>query len=236
MNTAVGDSFDLGWKLAALVKGYGGPNLITSYEAERLPVAKRNIARSGDHMNVHFTYAMRNMQAGPQAVLAHDAAGQALRDTMLDEVTANDGENKDHGIELGYRYNGSPIVVKDSEVPEPQWSVKQYVPSTWPGSRAPHVWLADGKTSIFDLFGPDYTLVDFTKRGAFAQAFEKAAKVLSVPLKVVQLPAEQHVRDIWEREAVLIRPDDQVAWRAQLSGEVPNAVDVLKIATGHVVK
>jgi FAD-dependent monooxygenase len=97
------------------------------------------------------------------------------------------------------------------------------------------VFLSDGKTSIFDLFGQDYTIVDFSEEGKWADAFADAALQLKVPLQKVHLPQEKHVQEIWERTAVLVRPDDHVAWRAPISDKttVAEAIDILKIAVGQ---
>jgi hypothetical protein len=234
MNTAVGDSFDIGWKLAAVLKGFGGHHLLDSYEAERKPVAVRNIDRSGSHHDIHATYWNWNLEAGPDVVTSGSDEGQQLRAKIRNHVLASDGENKDHGIELGYRYNGSPIIVPDDEEVEPEWRLREYVASTWPGARAPHVYLADGKTSIFDLFGKDYTIVDFTEEGSISQHFMLSAAALNIPMTRVHLPSETHVNDVWGRPAVLIRPDDHVAWRAPLDlMATVDATRVLEIACGQ---
>jgi hypothetical protein len=109
------------------------------------------------------------------------------------------------------------VVALDKEVQEPAWKKRHYIPSTWPGARAPHVYLQDGKTSIFDLFGNDYTLIDFSSDGIFAKMFADAAKKFAIPLKTVHLPKERHARRVWERVSVLVRPDDHVAWRASIN-------------------
>ncbi|KPI37044.1 Tetracenomycin polyketide synthesis hydroxylase TcmG [Cyphellophora attinorum] len=188
MNTAVGDSFDIGWKIAAVLAGHGGPHLLDSYEAERRPVAARNLERSGVHHTVHATYQQWCLRA-PSASTSQNEEGRSLRDRIAAHVAQNDGENTDHGIELGYRYNGSGVIVTDDASQEPAWTPKEYVPSTWPGARAPHVYLSDGKTSIFDKFGtgPAFTLVDFSADGKYAQSFERAARSARVPLEVVRL-------------------------------------------------
>ncbi|EXJ73511.1 uncharacterized protein A1O5_03272 [Cladophialophora psammophila CBS 110553] len=217
MNTAVGDSFDIGWKLAAVLSGYGGPLLLQSYEVERRPVAARNIERSGVHWQQHSFYKELVDKTG-NAVTATTAEGDGLRRQIAEYITLHDGENKDHGIEMGYRYNGSPVVVPDEESPtEPEWNPEHYIPSTWPGARAPHVFLKDGKTSIFDLFGQgrEFSLIDFTPDARYIRAFEPEAKRQGVPLRPVSLPDEPHAKQVWEgRDAVLIRPDDHVAWRS----------------------
>lgn len=234
MNTAVGDAFDLGWKLTAVLKGWGGQQLLRSYEIERKPVAIRNIERSGQHFQVHQDYVGWVAAAEPNVF--QDAK---LKADMFSRIKAHteshQGENQDQGIEMGYRYHDSPIVVsqKAGAEQEPESNYRRYVPSTWPGARAPHVYLKDGKTSIFDLFGSGFTIVDFTEEGRWASAFAAAAVKLSVPLKDVHLPGEGHVRSIWERDAVLIRPDDHVAWRLPASGETVDIERVLRIAIGQ---
>lgn len=234
MNTALGDSFDIGWKLAAVCSGFAGKHLLASYESERRPVAVRNIDRSGAHASIHATYTAWVREAGPGTVTAQTEEGRKLRERIIDYVNQFDGENKDHGIEMGYRYNGSPVVVPDNKAEEPEWNTTHYIPSTWPGARAPHVFLADEQTSIFDLFGNDFTFIDFSDSGDIGKRFAAHAKSLSIPLKSVHLPGEQHVREVWGREAFLIRPDDHVAWRAPLESKtMVNAGEVLLIAVGR---
>jgi hypothetical protein len=226
MNTALADSFDIGWKVGAVLAGYGGPALLQSYETERRPVAARNIEYSGVHWTVHTT--VWEWSAGG-AIVSQAEDGKQLRARIADFLQQHDGENKDQGIELGYRYTDSPVIVAD-DGEEPVWAKSHYVPSTWPGARAPHVFLKDGKTSIFDLFGTgrEYSLVDFTHDGTYIRRFEPAVKSLNIPVKTIHLPDEEHARLVWERDAVLIRPDDHVAWRAKL-GSTEKDVDSLDV-------
>ncbi|KAK5413707.1 hypothetical protein LTR06_005134 [Exophiala xenobiotica] len=238
MNTALGDSFDIGWKLAAVLSGYGGPSLLQSYEVERRPVAARNIEHSGVHWQVHAVYKDLVNQTG-DAVISKTAEGDSIRAKIAEHMTLFDGENKDHGFELGYRYNGSPVVVPDQDgVKELEWDKRHYIPSTWPGARAPHVFLKDGNTSIFDVFGSgrQYTLIDFSSDARYAKLFEGMAGKLGIPLKAVHLPDEPHVRQVWERDAVLIRPDDHVAWRLPPDADgldISDVEGVLSIAVGQ---
>ena len=234
MNTALGDSFDIGWKLAAVLGGYGGPHLLKSYETERRPIAVRNIDHSGVHAAVHFEWWGWCREAGSKVVTSQTEDGKKLRAQITHQLQEHDGENKDHGIELDYRYNHSPVIVPDEKSTEPVWNRAQYTPSTWPGARAPHVFLADGETSIFDLFGRYYTFIDFSKDGKVAKTFEAMAKSLAIPLKVVCLPNEAHAQDVWGRSAFLIRPDDHVAWRAPSDPQAEVDVeDILLIVVGR---
>lgn len=238
MNMGVGDAYDIGWKLAAVLKGFGGNHLLESYEFERRPVALRNVERSGQHQSVHWEYCNWVKNAGGSTILSQDQNGKELKSKIKTWVEEHDGENKDHGIEMGYRHNGSPVVLNYPGEKEPKWSVRDYIPSTWPGSRAPHVFLSDGTTSILDLYGPDYTIVDFSASGSGGQEFCSVAKTHGIPLKHVHLPDEDHVRTIWGRNFVLIRPDGFVAWRSEREGEEasPTTADikeVLLIAVGQ---
>ncbi len=206
MNTGVGDAIDIGWKLAAVLNGWGGPALLDSYERERRPVAERNVARSERHANVHVQWRAR---IDPMLVDADSAAGEAHRQELAEFIRTEDGENQDHGIELGYRYDDSPIVVLES-TDAPPWTPRHYVPTTWPGGRAPSVLLADG-SSMFDRFGRAFTLVDFAG-GDGGRSLRHAATARGLPIEhlVVNDP---HARAIYERDLVLIRPDQHVAWR-----------------------
>jgi hypothetical protein len=116
-------------------------------------------------------------------------------------------ENEALGIEIGYRYRDSPIICHEPD--EPEWKLLEYVPSTWPGVRAPHVYLEDG-TAIFDLFGDGFTLLRFDD--VDASALTKAAAVRNVPLKLVDV-RDRNASRIYERKLVLVRPDQHVAWR-----------------------
>jgi hypothetical protein len=85
------------------------------------------------------------------------------------------------------------------------------VPSTWPGSRAPHAWLADGRSTI-DLFGNGFVLLRLGTSPPDAGRISDAAKARGVPLAIVSLPDPQ-LATLYERPLVLVRPDGHVAWR-----------------------
>jgi hypothetical protein len=237
-NTGVADAVDISWKLAAVLKGQAGAELLSSYEVERRPVAERNNERSGVNMSVHTSIWERVAQAG--TIMDSGPEGEALRQEISSHYLKHDRENSSWGIELGYRYNGSPILVAEDPSSEPPWSIEEYTPSTWPGARAPHVFLKDGSTSIYDLFGglADFTLIDFTRDALYAKRFEAEAAGRSFPLKLVHLPDEAHVQKIWQRDAVLIRPDDHVCWRAA-DGDDAGRIQVsaiLAAVSGHARK
>jgi len=121
---------------------------------------------------------------------------------------AKEFQHDSAGIELGYRYENSPICVADG-TPAPELDHGLYVPSTWPGARAPHAWLKDGRSTL-DLFSKTFVLLNFSETNT--STITNSAKRANLPLEVVNID-EPKVREIYERNLVLVRPDGHVAWR-----------------------
>jgi hypothetical protein len=208
MNTGVGDAVDLGWKLAAAFDGWGGPRLLDSYEPERRPIGLRNVTEAGE-MRAGF-----DSQIPFSPLLDADSEeGIRLRERAREAILKTRAKEFQHdsaGIELGYRYEGSPICVSDGS-PSPPEDHAFYTPTTWPGARAPHGWLKDGRSTL-DLFGRGFTLLLLSAQIGDASTFTAAAREVKLPLDVVTLN-EPAIRDVYERAFVLIRPDGHVAWR-----------------------
>lgn len=213
MNTGVGDAVDLGWKLAAVVNGWGGVRLLDSYEAERRPVGATNRDYAFRNVGIHIGTVERIRSGAPVSALK-------------DFVENGRGENEYDGIEFGYRYNGSPVIAREQGDP-PRWSEWDYIPSTWPGARAPSMILSDGR-ALFDRLGPELTLVDFTGRGG---SLVEAANKSGIP--VVHLPIDEAaVRAVWEKDYVLVRPDHHVAWRADRLPDEAQWQSILDLVCG----
>jgi 2-polyprenyl-6-methoxyphenol hydroxylase-like FAD-dependent oxidoreductase len=207
MNTGIGDVIDAAWKVAALVRGFGGPGLLDSYEAERRPVGRRNMETSHRHIGVH-------LKAG--SLLGSGAQLGAVASVL----EAERGENEYRGIELDYRYDDSPIICPDDS-PAPPWNPRAYTPTTRPGSRPPSVVLAGGQP-IYDRFAAPFTLVDFAGTGA-ADPLLEAAAAHGVPVRRTVV-TDGAARELWERDLVLLRPDHHVAWRGNRAGRDAAAV------------
>jgi FAD-dependent monooxygenase len=214
MNTGLGDAYDIAWKLAMVLKGAGGEDLLQSYESERRPVAIKNVHRAAEHMAVHQHYAAKTLEAGPDVMLGNSKEGKAIKAYVKEYVDANDGENKDYGIEVDYRLSASPVIAREAALREPEWTLQGYAPSTAPGSRSPHLFLADGITSLYDILGKEYTVVDFSKAGSVSLMLKELAKAQGLLLTRLHLPNEAEARRIWARDVVIIRPDHFVAWRS----------------------
>ncbi|SCO84288.1 related to phenol 2-monooxygenase [Fusarium oxysporum] len=226
MNMGIGDAFDLGWKLASVINGQSGQTLLKSYELERKPVALRNVDHSGEHFQVH--QKLKELLGGgdPKRVDHDTEEGRNLRRKIHTYYQNNDGENKNFGIEMGYRYTSPVIIRQKDDGVEPIWTPRHYHPTTWPGSRVPHLFLSDG-TPIFDLFGKHWTLVLFDSQLPGLHHFVDAANQLGIPLSIVDLSEETQAKELYEKALVLIRPDQHAAWRAD---EVPSFE-----ATRHVL-
>jgi 2-polyprenyl-6-methoxyphenol hydroxylase-like FAD-dependent oxidoreductase len=217
MNSGVGDAVDLGWKLAAVVHGWGGSNLLASYDAERQPIGLRNVRIATDmyHNNENFAGTVADLERD-------DAATAALRKRVGAELERVVGrEFRTIGAQLGYRYDPSPICVADG-TPAPPDPMETYVPTARPGSRAPHAWLADGRSTL-DLFGRGFTLLRFTG-SVDTSGLHKAAAKRGVPLSEVALD-DAELASLYERSLVLVRPDGHVAWRG----------DALPIESGQML-
>ena len=151
-NTAVEDAVNLGWKLAAVLKGWGGPALLDTYETERQAIAKRNTAYARG-----FADSL-GLFVPPPELEDESPAGEAARKLTGDHFNHHVRfEFNIPGITFGGRYDGSPIVVPDGTAPPPD-APNTYQPTACPGGRAPHLWLADGR-SLYDTLGFEFTLL-----------------------------------------------------------------------------
>ncbi|MCJ1374391.1 hypothetical protein MMC20_005623 [Loxospora ochrophaea] len=232
MNTGVEDAYDIAWKLAAVLLGFGGEQLLRSYEIERRPIGLRNSSRSSELMHKHLQY-LEWIRNAPNDCLTSFGSeeGELLRQKVADYITKNDTEITENGMVLDHRHLDSPVLALDLQLneQEPPWILTHYTPSTLPGHRAPHLILSDGLTSIYALYGPWYSIVDFSSHGSVAATFSDIAFQLRIPLKLIRLPLELHVKNIWKCEAVLLRPDGHVAWQKSPTGNVDN-VDTIRTA------
>jgi hypothetical protein len=206
MNTGVGDAVDIGWKLAAVVQGWGGARLLDSYTAERKPVAMINVHEAAEMRASYDTQTPFSRKIEENSDEGKELRAKA-RAAIL-RTRAKEFQHDSAGIELGYRYENSPICVADG-TPAPALDHGLYTPSTWPGTRAPHAWLKDGRSTL-DLFGKGFVLVNFSATNT--STISAAANRVGLPIEIISLNDEK-VRHIYEQDLVLVRPDGHVAWR-----------------------
>lgn len=203
MNTGMGDVDNLGWKLDAVLRGWGGPALLDTYQTERRPVAVRNVTEAAG------AFHGRNFTTSP-AILEDTDEGAALRRDIgqrIDEVVA--ASFRADGVVFDYRYQPSPVVVPD-DTPEPPYAMTEYCPTGWPGARAPHGWLPDGRSTL-DLFGRGFVLLTFAGAPDVTPLIDAAGQ-RGVPLSAHAI-ADGDIAALYGRRLVLVRPDGHVAWR-----------------------
>ena len=249
MNTGCGDAIDLSWKLAATLAGWGGPNLLKSYEIERRQVGERNVAAS------RFASAGRRKWRAMWRPNIRDATpeGAATRAALARVADVEQRKtNEMLGAELGYRYVGSPLIAaemgrgsgaglgaaigkpgSDAHIQAdggPEHDFMTYVPSTFPGARLPHVWLEDG-TAVQDRvgYGHGYTLLRFAGNRD-VEPLGRAFAARGAPYAVLDLP-DQRARDVYGYDLILVRPDLHVVWRGNALPD--DSVGLAAVATGH---
>jgi hypothetical protein len=218
MNTGIGDVMNLCWKLAAVHQGWAGPRLLDSYEIERRPMGMRNV-----QLGVRCTRVMDAWTLFPgfeEDSADADTARRTFGARIMEEDRA---QYLTVGIQLGERYEGSPIVWPDRDDPPPDpWD--SYTPVDRPGARAPHFWLGQGR-SAYDEFGKGFTLLDFGAAEG-AGAIERAARARGVPLKTLRLRAPD---GLYQTKLVLVRPDQHIAWHGD---DISDAMSVIDKARG----
>jgi len=228
MNTSIGDSIDLGWKLAAVIQGWGGPNLLPTYEIERRPVAINNAREAAGNLD-RLAAVMNDVS---NELEADDEAGRAVRSAMSDNIAGQIRTWTAGGVHLGYSYEHSPIVVPDGS-PARALDARVYRPTAAPGHRAPHVWLSPGKSTL-DLIGHGFTLFRIGSAPGNPEALVRAAHEKGVPLNVVDLP-DPKLLDHYERSLVLVRPDGHSCWRGdELPIDSGLLIDVVRGASKHL--
>jgi 2-polyprenyl-6-methoxyphenol hydroxylase-like FAD-dependent oxidoreductase len=225
MNSGVGDAIDLSWKLAATLKGWGGPQLLRSYEIERRQVGARNVEASR-----HASRGRRAWRAAYKPNIRDKTPEGAETRANLARIADVEQRKSNEmiGAELGYRYASSPIIWPEAgAAPEPDFM--KYVPTTWPGARLPHVWLAD-RTALHDQIGDGYTLLRLAGARGDDAALAQAFASLSTPYSVIEID-DPRPRDIYGTDFLLVRPDLHVVWRGNRLPDDPARLAAL--ATGH---
>jgi 2-polyprenyl-6-methoxyphenol hydroxylase-like FAD-dependent oxidoreductase len=224
MNTGVGDAIDLSWKLAATLAGWGGPQLLASYEQERRSIGLRNVKASRSAMTGRLSWRSAYQPDTPK----DSVEGRRIRAEMARRFDVEQRKVTEIlGIEAGYRYIGSPVVWNEPEE-GPDTNNSQYVPTTYPGARLPHVWLKDG-SALHDRLGPGYTLLRIGKLDLDISPLVSAFWGTNTPMAVLDLE-DKGVREIYGCDLVLVRPDLHVVWRG--NQPPPDAVAVASAVTG----
>jgi 2,4-dichlorophenol 6-monooxygenase len=218
LNTGVQDAHNLIWKLCAVENGWGSDALLDTYEIERRPIAQRNadVSVANALRMFEILEALGTIGDGAAARYAATLADPAAR-VRVAAAIANQAEHFDMlGLQLGFSYEAGALTPDGTPAPAPANPVRELVPSARPGARLPHAWV--GERSTLDLITYDCsTLITGPAGAAWAAA---AATIEGPPLRHLALgrdvdPGWAEALAIDAGGALLIRPDQHVAWRSR---------------------
>ena len=247
-NTSIQDSYNLAWKLAAVLRGQGDTQLLDTYTTERAPVARQIVTRANqsarefgqifDALGIAGALTEQQMLAGIEGRKANTAEGAAQRKALREAMELKNYEFNAHGVELGQCYASTAIVPDGSSRPEPTRDPELYYQAqTFPGARLPHAWVGDGrhKWSTHDLAPYNrFTGITGITGQAWADAAPAVAKRLGIEMAVVVIGPGQEVTDLYfdwaklcevdEDGIILVRPDKHVGWRSMTMVADPELV------------
>jgi 2-polyprenyl-6-methoxyphenol hydroxylase-like FAD-dependent oxidoreductase len=206
MNAGIADAMNLSWLLAAHLNGWAAGDILDAYEAERWPITSQVSRFAMSHAEAEI----RRRGAAPDDLEDSGPQGQAARrDVGRVAYEINVQQYACAGLNFGTYYDRSPIIAYDG-AEHPAYTMSSYTPSTVPGCRTPHLWLAGGG-SLYDAMGPEFTLLRFDP-AIDVRSIEAAARTRRVPLKVLDVGSGCGAGLEWAA-LVLSRPDQHVAWR-----------------------
>ncbi|WP_225830115.1 FAD-dependent monooxygenase [Streptomyces sp. NK08204] len=237
-NTSVQDSYNLAWKLSAVIRGQAGPELLDSYHQERQPVGRQVVDRAlksvQDMLPISQALGFRPGQgsqegwAGLEELLSDSDAGRRRRSELREAVELQNYQFNCHGVELGQRYTSGAVI--DDGTPYPPFERDPelyYHPTTHPGACLPHAWLQHGtkRVSTLDLAGGGrFSLLTGIGGEQWLEAAKKVAEELGIDLAAHGIGQGRtyedalgdwaRVREITDRGCLLVRPDRHIAWRS----------------------
>ncbi|WP_370942138.1 FAD-dependent monooxygenase [Amycolatopsis sp. cg5] len=201
MSTGIGDAYNLGWKLAMVINGQAGDGLLDAYQDERLPIAQFTCEQA----KLRFRFMELHWDNSPEA--AEEKAKIKIADPL---VTG-----------FGFQYTAGAVVGARSVLPSLE-DVELNLDGS-PGTRLPHLWVErkGEKTSTLDLAGAGFAILAGEDGDAWHAAAEKIAEETGLPLTAYRVGKD--VRDpdgtftaatgITAKGALLVRPDNFIAWR-----------------------
>jgi 2-polyprenyl-6-methoxyphenol hydroxylase-like FAD-dependent oxidoreductase len=217
MNAGLADAQDLAWLLAAHHAGWLPETALDAYERERRPVTTQVMR----HAMGFFPELIALNEQIPPEIDDDGPAGDAARAEFFARAQAlNTPQFAAAGLNFGYFYDESPLIAYDGEQP-PAYSMGAFRPSTVPGCRVPHVWLAPGRSLLDALDPAGYTLVRAADRPD-GEALAAALRARGVPVTEVSVPV--NARDAYDHALLLVRPDAHVAWRGDVEPAEPEQI------------
>ncbi|MFI7059516.1 FAD-dependent oxidoreductase [Kribbella sp. NPDC050124] len=246
-NTSIQDAYNLAWKLSLVLKGHASPDLLTTYDEERVPIARQIVERA-NKSRTQFGQIFRALGMTPDAPPGRTIEsrkdetpeGAAQREELRTAIELKDYEFNAHGVELGQRYTSDAVIGDGTAEPSYERDPELYYhPTTWPGARIPHCWLTRGSETVstLDVVGKGrFTLLTGIGGDAWVKAAQSVSEHLGVPIEpFVVGPGHElddlygdwaRAREIPDEGCLLVRPDAHIAYRAFDLPE--DATDVLE--------
>jgi 2-polyprenyl-6-methoxyphenol hydroxylase-like FAD-dependent oxidoreductase len=207
MNAGIEDAADLAWLLAAHLDGWAPAAILDAYERERQPITTQVSHFAMDHA----LKETHRRSIVPEGIEEPSAEGDRLRAALGGATYAlNVQQYCCAGLNFGCFYDASPLIADDGEA-APGYTMGTFTPSTVPGCRAPHFWLADGH-SLYDALGSGYALLRLDA-SLDVSSLRAASAHRAMPLTVLDVPGTAD--PAYRHALVLVRPDQHVAWRGQ---------------------
>ena len=209
MNAGLADAANLAWHLSAQIEAWASPLALSAYEKERHPITEQ-VSRFA--MNHAHEMSKRRREI-PQQLEDSSTEGAAARAAFgQDLYNLNVQQYCCAGLNFGYFYDQSPVMVYDEEK-APDYSMGGFTASTVPGCRAPHFWLAEGR-SLYDELGKGYTLLCFkANEESSVDCLTKAAAEAGMPLKILTVSCTVNVPEEYKHAFVMVRSDAHTVWR-----------------------
>jgi len=223
INSGLEDARNLGWKLAAVLQGWGGEQLLDSYDAERRPVFKSTID----------DFIAKSIQTDGDFLASHDAERDPVAFAQAWQARAQGAVGEVHAFEPNYE--GSPLVARAAGAARVCSAKGSHRFDARAGHHLAPAALDSG-AQVFDVLGAGFTLLALGPPAAAVQALRDAALALGIPLTVVQARAEGEAAR-YAASLVLVRPDQFVAWAASpVALRVDEAQQLLRLAQGATLE
>ncbi len=244
-NTSIQDSYNLAWKLAHVVAGTAGPELLATYDTERGPIARQIVERANQSiadtgrilsaLDLTDTTDVEKLDQQLALRKAPGPEGEKIRGALREAIAFKAYEFDAHGVEHNQRYVSTAVVPDGTPMPEYRRDPELYAqPTTWPGAKLPHTWVTENgrRVSTLDLGGHGtFSLVTGIGGRPWLDAAAALAETTGVTITPISIgPGERYedpygtwagLREIEDGGALLVRPDLYIAARHLGSPESP---------------
>jgi 2,4-dichlorophenol 6-monooxygenase len=259
LNGGIQDVHNLAWKLAAVVSGRADDGLLDTYEAERRPLGRRNVEWGLSTWFHHRLMTEAAVGLGAHVPPQHRSSafatyfddspvGEVVRARAAEIFGTHRAECQAHDLEIGFGYEDGAVVPDGSPPPPRSPMGDVHHPTTRPGHLLAHAWIQhEGRrVSTHDLAGTGFALITGPAGTPWCEAAAQVAEKFSIPITTARIgaPADAaeyadadgrwaQVREIGDDGALLVRPDNHVAWRSAGGSETP--ADVLSQVVSHLL-